>query len=441
MKQSAVLKNFIRYVSLNILGMIGLSCYILADTFFIARGMGADGLTALNLAIPVFSIVSGIGLMIGMGAATKYAVLTAQSKQNDACHIFTHALLAAAFASALFILCGLFLSGPLSRLLGADSSTYVMTAVYLRTILCFAPAFILNNIMICFVRNDGAPNLSMAAMLTGSFSNIVLDYIFIFPLKMGMFGAALATGFAPVISVFIIFVAHIRPKKNHFRPVYTRFRLSSIRTITALGLSSLITELSSGLVIIIFNFVILKLEGNTGVAAYGIIANIALVATAIFSGISQGIQPLISHSYGAGQKRESIGYLKLALFVSVIFAAAIYAIAFIFPDPIIAAFNRDNDAGLALLAKKGLKIYFTGFLFAGINIIAAAYLNAMEQAGKAFLIAISRGFIANILFILILFMPLGMTGVWLSYPCAELSVFILSAMLLRFTCRKQLTAF
>ena len=201
MKKNSHLRDFARYASLNVLGMIGVSCYILADTFFVAKGMGADGVTALNIAIPIYSLIHGTGLMIGMGGATKFAIYKSQGRDEAGSRVFTCALLMALVLGAIYFLGGAFFSMPLAKLLGAKGSVVGMTNTYLKVLMMFGPFLVLNDTFNCFIRNDGNPKLSMAAMLTGSFSNIILDYVFIFPLDMGIFGAILATGLSPVISL------------------------------------------------------------------------------------------------------------------------------------------------------------------------------------------------------------------------------------------------
>ena len=280
--------QFVRYVSLNMLGMAGLSCYILADTFFIAKGMGGDGLTALNLVLPVYSVINGLGLMIGMGGGTRYAI----SRKGS---VFPSALALAAIPAVLFPLLGLFGSRPLAALLGAEGAVLDMAAEYLRVLLLFTPMFLLNNILVCFVRNDGEPRLSMAAMAVGSLSNIVLDYVYIFPCGMGMFGAALATGTAPVVGTLLL-TPYLRGRTCGFSLRKGRARPAAWGDMALLGMPSLIGELSSGTVILVFNSLLLGLGGNTAVAAYGVVANCALVITALFTGVAQGVQPLISEA-------------------------------------------------------------------------------------------------------------------------------------------------
>lgn len=149
MKQHTILNDFIKYASLNVLGMIGLSCYILADTFFISKGLGADGLTALNLAIPVYSFIHGSGLMIGMGGGTRYSILKSQNRQKDMNQVFINAAVAFLLPALFFFCAGLFFSAPLTHLLGANETVFEMTQTYLRVILFFAPAFMLNNLLLC----------------------------------------------------------------------------------------------------------------------------------------------------------------------------------------------------------------------------------------------------------------------------------------------------
>lgn len=143
----------------------------------------------------------------------------------------------------------------------------------------FAPAFIANNIILAFVRNDGAPQLSMAAMISGSIFNIIFDYIFIYPMRMGIFGAALATGFSPAVSLLILYI--FIKKHNNFKPIKCKFSLKFSLRIMSVGIPSLVTEISSGIVVFVFNIIMLQLLGNIGVAAYGIIANISIVVISI----------------------------------------------------------------------------------------------------------------------------------------------------------------
>ncbi|MDC7289273.1 MATE family efflux transporter [Blautia schinkii] len=426
MRQESIGKTFIKYTSLNVIGMIGLSCYILADTFFISKGLGADGLAALNLAIPIYSFIHGLGLMLGMGGATRYSILRGQKDQKRANTYFTVCVQAALAIGVVLALVGLFFSKGITTLLRADGSVYEMTNTYLKVILLFSPMFMMNNVLLCFVRNDGKPRLSMTAMLAGSFSNIILDYIFIFPLGLGIFGAVLATGFAPIISIGVMSVCFF--KKDHsFHLAKAVLPFKYLPDVASLGLPSLVTEVSSGIVMIVFNMIILGLMGNTGVAAYGVIANLSLVVMAMFNGVAQGIQPVISSSYGYG-KRDNVGKVfRYALVTVTVAALLVYAGIFIWADPIALIFNSGHDMLLQDTAVYGLRIYFTACPFAGINVIMAVYFASVDRPQPSHIISLLRGFFLILPLTFVLSFALKMTGVWLAFPAAELLTAVFGA--------------
>lgn len=430
-----ITKTFFKYVSANILGMIGLSCYILADTFFIARGVGANGLTALNLAIPIYSIMNGLGLMIGMGGATRYSISKGNADSTVQKQIFTQALCFTLFWSSIFLILGITAARPISILLGANAETLHLTTEYIRIILIFTPFFMCNNLLICFVRNDGSPQLSMMAMLTGSFSNIIMDYILVFPFDLGMKGAALATAASPVLSILVLSI-HFIKKNNQFHLCRIRPSLKRILDICALGSSSLIVEVSSGIVMLIFNLLILNISGNIGVAAYGVIANIALVLTSMYTGISQGVQPVISQCFGRREHKQIRQVLRYAFTTSVVLAVLSYLITFIWSQPIVAAFNKDSDPILNAIAENGMHIYFTAFLFVGINIITATFLSSTDHPKEAFILSIFRGFVLVIPMAFLLSFLFGINGIWLTLPITEFIVTIPAIYFIQKTLRK-----
>ena len=424
MEQHAGYREFLRYTALSVLGTLGVSCYILADTFFVAKGLGTNGLAALNLAIPVYNFIHGTGLMLGMGGATRFSVCKSQRKEHEVNRIYTNTIYLAVLFSIIFVLAGLFFGERLSLLLGADKSILEMTNTYLFWLLLFSPAFILNDVWLCFVRNDDSPQLAMASMLIGSFSNIILDYIFIFPMNMGIFGAVLATGLSPVISI-IAMLSHWIKRKNTFHFCKAKMKAYLVGQELALGFPSLIAQLSSGIVMITFNAIILKLEGNTGVAAYGVIANISLVVVAIYTGIAQGVQPLISHFYGKGIDRQVRTMLRYSLQAMFAVSFFIYSIIFVLAQPIASVFNSENSLELQQIAVTGLKIYFTSSAFVGYNIILAIFFTSVEKALPAHLLSMLRGLVLIIPMAFLLSAIGGMMGIWLTYPVTEALVAVL----------------
>ena len=428
MEKQFCIRDFSRYTVLSVLGTVGVSCYILADTFFVSKGLGTNGLAALNLAIPVYNFIHGTGLMLGMGGATKFSIYKGQNNQKAVNRIYTNTIYLAILFSVLFMLPGLFCSERLALLLGADMAILEMTDTYLRWLLLFSPAFILNDVFLCFVRNDENPQLAMTAMLTGSFANIILDYVFIFPMRMGIFGAIFATGLSPVISIAMM-APHWGKKKNSFHFVKTGIDKESVQCNISLGFPSLVAQVSSGIVMIIFNAIILKLKGNTGVAAYGIIANISLVIVAVYTGIAQGIQPLVSRFYAEENRRQTQTVLRYAMTTMLALSCVIYLCIFVFTQPIIAAFNSENHAELQQIAISGLRLYFISITFVGYNIILATFFTSIEKAVPAHILSVLRGFILIIPLAFLLSYMWGITGVWLAYPATEILVMLLGAAL------------
>ena len=419
------LQEFGRYVSQSVLSQLGVSCYILADTYFISKGVGADGLTALNLAIPVFSVMNGCGFMLGIGSGTKYGIMkgTGNEKRGDV--LFTSSLCVVTVLAVIFMLIGLLAADPITVLVGANAEVYDMTRTYLQVILLFSPMFMINNLLGAMIRNDGNTSLAMTAMLSGCLFNIVFDYIFVFPMGLGLFGAVLATAVAPIISILIL-LQHFVKKKNRFRLIRVRPDVRLVASAAGLGVPSLVTEVSSGLVIAVFNLLILGLAGNVGVAAYGVVANISIVVIAIYNGIAQGVQPLLSREYGRSQEKNVHRFLGCAMKLTVVLAIVIYVGIYWNADEIAMIFNSGRDMDLQRIAVEGLKIYFTACPFVGANILLAIYFAATDQAAPAQMISLLRGLIVIIPLAFIMANVAGLTGVWITFPLTELVVCVVA---------------
>lgn len=414
---------FLRYISQNIAGMIGLSCYILIDTLFVSLALGASGLAALNLAITVFSVVSAVGQLLGVGGGTDFSLRKSERLNTNAC--LSTALRLGGAAALLFAITGICFARPLSLMLGADSATLALTEVYVRVTLLFAPVFILNAILQGFVRNDGAPKLAMLSMLISSGSNILLDYVFMFPLGMGIFGAVLATGVSACLSTPIL-ISHFFSSRCSIPLTSAHHSPHKTARLLSYGLSALIGEMASAVSLLTFNLILMRMSGHIGVAAYGVIANSALVATAIFTGLGQGIQPLFSQVFGssdhAGMERLT-RYTKISV---LLISLLIFSLVFLFAQPIASAFNHEGNSRLIELAVSGLRIYFAGYLFAGLNIAATAFLSAICKPARALLISLLRSCLLLIPSALVFSHLLGTSGVWISFVITEAVCCVLS---------------
>ena len=422
-------KQFFKYVSQNIFGLLGTSCYILADTYFIAQAAGTDGVTLLNLCLPIYNLIFAFGSMIGLGAATRYAILRAQGDAR-AQRYFSNAIFSVCILAVPFMLVGIFRPDGLLRLMGGDADIVALGMNYARIFLMFTPFFMCNYVVASFVRNDGDPSLAMVATLSGSLFNVVFDYIFIFPMGLGLPGAALATAISPILSIAVC-SAHFIKKSNTITFVRKAPSVRLLAQSCQLGISGFVGELSSGVTTTVFNFLLLRLAGNVAVAAYGVVANFALVATAIFNGVAQGAQPLVSQCYG---KNEMAGARKLLLLgcgTALGLAALLYGVVFGYTDVLTALFNSDNSALMAEFAHSGMRIYFVGYFFAGCNIVAAGYLGAVNRPAEASITSLCRGMVAIVVCSLVLSALFGMNGVWAAFPVSEAITLALTVFLLK----------
>ena len=422
-------KQFFKYVSQNIFGLLGTSCYILADTYFIAQAAGTDGVTLLNLCLPIYNLIFAFGSMIGLGAATRYAILRAQGDAR-AQRYFSNAIFSVCILAVPFMLVGVFRPDGLLRLMGGDADIVALGMNYARIFLMFTPFFMCNYVVASFVRNDGDPSLAMVATLSGSLFNVVFDYIFIFPMGLGLPGAALATAISPILSIAVC-SAHFIKKSNTITFVRKAPSVRLLAQSCQLGISGFVGELSSGVTTTVFNFLLLRLAGNVAVAAYGVVANFALVATAIFNGVAQGAQPLVSQCYG---KNELAGARKLLLLgcgTALGLAALLYGVVFGYTDVLTALFNSENSALMAAFAHSGMRIYFVGYFFAGCNIVAAGYLGAVNRPAEASITSLCRGMVAIVVCSLVLSALFGMNGVWAAFPVSEAITLALTVFLLK----------
>lgn len=428
-----MLKRFTKYVTQSITGMIGISIYILADTFFISVYSGADGLAVLNLILPVYGLVYAIGSMIGIGSAIRYAIDKAKGENTD--HYFVQSLVWTILVAIPFMLIGIFIPDKALALLGADAGLIRLGRSYLRIMLTATPFFMCNYTFTAFARNDGAPSTAMIGSICGSMFNIVFDYILMFPAKLGLSGAALATTICPLVTMSIC-TTHYLSRRNQVGFKWTTPSFKHIISCCQLGISAFVGEISSGVTTIVFNFLILGIAGNVGIAAYGVVANLSIVATAIFNGLAQGAQPLMSESYGKGDAAQVKKLLKWSLVVCLAAEALLELIIWTATDPLIHIFNSENNVQMLTYAHTGMRLYFLGFLIAGINIVLVAYFSATDDPGTAITGSLMRGFFAIIVCAVVLSKLFGLNGVWISLLASETITFLI-ILFLAYKDRKQ----
>lgn len=431
----SVSKSYIHFLVPTIIGMISHSVYCMSDVFFISYGVGSTGLAALNIAMPIFTIFSSIGLLLGVGAATTISVFNGQQQYDDTNRVFTLAMaLNLAIGILLSILCTVFVV-PISKAFGANQELLPYVVDYMLPIGIGAFAYLLSSQMQVLVRADYNPKLVMIASTTGNVLNIVLDYVFVVLLKGGMRGAAVATSIGPLVSVGIL-ALHFITKSNRVSFVRHFFSPQLLGRILANGAGTFILEFTSGMVIFLYNFVLLGLGGAGAVAIYSVISNIAYVGKGIFNGIAQAAQPLISTNFGAKLYQRVERANRCSALSSLVFAAVVYGVILLFPQEITTVFLADSP-GLVESGAAATVIYFSSFVFTGVNTSMMYYFQSIEKPVFTTMIAVTRG-IALIIVGLIVFPPfLQETGVWITLAFAEVATF-LAFMPVRWRVKKQL---
>ncbi|MDB8791862.1 MATE family efflux transporter [Romboutsia sp. 1001216sp1] len=421
---SDINKLFYKYLINSVLGMLAVSFCILADTMFIGQGIGSDGLAALNICIPIFNLFNGLGLLFGMGGATALSISRGKGEIVESQRIFTKSIIIAILVGITLSTLGKIFTEKIGYILGANISNIYMVKEYLSCVLIFSFSYILAHTTSSFIRNDHNPRLAMIATVTSGLSNVILDYLLIFIFNMGIKGAGLATSIASLINLLIL-LTHFISKKCSLRFIKFKINVKDISRILFNGLPSFIVEISSGIVIFIFNLKLLNIVGNIGVSAYSIIANVSLVAAAIFTGISQAMQPIISVNYGANKIDRVKRVRKKGMKTSIIVGLSFYIIGILFPQFIVGMFTSEKGQ-IVDITVNAIRYYFLAFIFMGINIVNGAYYQSMEHRILSNSISLSRGIILIIIGITILPVFLGVNGVWLSAVFAEVLTLIIT---------------
>lgn len=401
----------------SVAGMLAVSFYILIDTIFIGRGVGADGLAALNIVIPVITLLTATGLLIGVGGATALSVTRGQGNIKKLNVIFTHSFGIAALVGILYSVIGMIFLEKLSFMLGASESNIHLVKEYFKGILSFGFSFVLVNALTVFIRNDKAPKFAMCTTITGGLLNIVLDALFIFGFKWGMFGAAFATSLSSLTSLSLIFY-YFKKGSTTLRLKEVKIDFSIVKRIFTNGFPSFVIEISSGLVIFAFNIALLKIIGEIGVSAYSIIANISLICVSIFTGIAQGVQPIVSINYGADLKDRVKKVRNMGLVTALVFGIIFFILGNVFPRQIVSLFIENNKV-LMDITVDAIELYFTAFIIMGANIVIGAYFQSIEEAAISAMISIGRGIGFIVVGLIILPYFFSVNGIWLTVPFAE----------------------
>lgn len=425
-------KALIRYILPALGGLFVTYLYNVVDGIFVGQGVGSAALGAVNIAVPFITFVVAVTAMFPMGGATVVAIRMGRGDREGANHAFMTAFSLTLLMSAALMAVGMVFSQQIVDISGARNlgpEMREMAAQYLFYYSAFSIPMLMGTCLSVFVRNDGSPALSFAGMCAGAAANIFLDWLFIFPLQMGVIGAAIASGLGQVLTVLVL-LTHFLRQKGDLR--IRRFQLSGtlMGKVCKRGVPEAVTQLTTPVTALCYNLMLSRLIGDIGVSTFSVLSFIYSLANAVLSGVAQGLQPLWGQCYGRKDSKGLAWYFRSGLIINIVLSVLIYGALFFFDAPVICIFNR--EPALVKEATAALPLFALSFAPMAPNLIYTAYFFSTKRTGTANAIAISRGIALKALLIFCLPLAFGTETIWLAPFITEL-VTLCAAIVLRRT--------
>lgn len=422
-------KLFIKFTIPSIIGMVFLGIQGIIDGLFVGNVIGENALAAVNLVQPYMQIIMAYGLVIGVGAQSIIGINLGKGENEKAQNIFRTSLILLTLISILVMVFGIFFSDKIAIFLGANEVLLEGASTYIKIISYFIVFVSLMFLFEMIVRTIGKPNISLVSMILAVLLNVVLDYLLINKLNLGIKGAALATGISYALAFFINIIPFL--KKSTVVNLYKgKFDKSCLFPMVYNGSSEGISSLSNALSMFLFNTALMKIAGESGIAAFSIINYIAQVGYMVLFGIADGVRPIISYNYGAENEERVNKTLKASIIVNLLIGIIIFIVMEMFSQPLINVFLKDGKSVLEM-ATTGAKIYGIAFLFNGVNILISSYFTAIDDPMSSIIVAVSRGILFIAVGIFILPYIFGINGIWGSIVFAEVITIIICFKLLK----------
>lgn len=418
-------RQFLHFTIPSILSMLAFSLYTMVDGMFVAKGVGEEALAAVNLSSPYNAAMFASGLLIAVGMSTVISIRLGKGEKETASQLFTQNLMVSSAAALLISLLTLTHLEAVALFLGATPDTLDFVKEYVGVIAPFAVFFLGAYNMEILVKTDSTPQLSAIGVTVAGLTNIVLDWVFVMKLGWGVKGAAFATGLAQVVSTTMYIIYFFRfSKMIHFRRFQWNFRI--YRQTLPLGLADGVTEFSNGIVLFLFNRMILRLLGEGGVVSYTVVGYVNTFVLMMMSGTAQGIQPVCSFYFGKNEREKYEKILKLGLGAAAVFGVCGWAAGTFFGNWIVSLFIRTESA-LFEASVTALRKYSWGFLFMGFNVISAAFFTSIAKASRAFPISFGRGLVFPAAMVVLLPCLFGAEAIWYAGASAEILCFCMTS--------------
>ena len=423
-------REFVRYALPSVLGLMAISSAIVIDGIFIGNFVGAIPLASVNLVMPFVTIIWGIILMFVSGSAVIAGKYLGEDHPEKARDIFSKIAVVLFFAMIFLTIISILIPEKIAVALGAREETIEMSAEYLGTLAWFYLGFGSAVLLSFFLRVDGRPTYAFLGLLSTTITNIILDYVFVAELDMGLKGAALATGLAFLVGL-IVTCPHFLGRYGNIYFVRPKGSWAEIPRAAFNGFSEFLTETSAGLIVLMFNWVLITNIGSMGVAAFTIVDYLMYFSLLVFYGVGEGISPLVSVNFGAKRPNRIKSFLKMGLAANLLIGSLTTIVLLFWTEEMVGVFLGDGEEHIIELATTIVAIVWPMLIFAGLNIALTGYFTGMQCAKQSALIALMRSIILPVLLIFIFWKFFGFMFVFYALPVSEACVLILAFILIR----------
>lgn len=422
-------RKLIKFTLPTIAMMIFTSIYGVVDGVFVSNCVGSDAFAAVNLIMPIIMILGSVVFMIGTGGSAIVSKTLGEGKKEKANEYFSMLVYLCVVSGVILSVIGIIFTGPIAVLLGAKGSIAKDCVTYGRTVFFMLTGLFLQNAFQSFLVVAEKPKLGLFVTLLAGFTNMFLDFLFVYVLRFGVFGAALATGISQFVGSVIPIIYFAGGKNNVLKLTKCRFNKDIIIKTCINGSSEMVTNMSMSLVNILYNMQLMKYIGTNGVVAYGIIMYVGFIFVGTYMGYAVGSAPVISYHYGAGNKDELKNLFKRSLTIIIVSSVVMTLIAEIIAGYLAGIFvSYDNN--LLELTTEAIRIYAVSYLISGVNIFASSFFTALNNGVVSAVISFMRMFVFQIVMILLLPVVLGISGIWTAVIAAEVLSVVISVMFL-----------
>lgn len=417
--------KLLRFTLPSIVMMVFTSVYGVVDGFFVSNFAGKTAFAAINLVMPFVMILGGMGFMIGTGGTALVSKLLGEGDREKANRCFSMMIWLTLLLGGVLSVGGAVFMRPVAVFLGATPEMMADCVVYGRITVAFTASFMLQNVFQSFLIAAEKPKLGLAVTVTAGVVNMVLDAVFVGALRWGAAGAALATGLSQCVGGLLPLVYFLRPNRSLLRLVKTGLALRPILRACGNGASELMSNISSSIVSVIYNFQLLRYLGENGVSAYGVLMYVQFIFIAVYLGYSIGSAPVVSYHYGAGNSAELKSMLKKSALLTIVSGLVLTALAFGLAGPLARVFVG-YDAQLLALTGHAFRLFSFSFLLAGFNIFVSSFFTALNNGAVSAVISFLRTLVFQTASVLLLPLLLGVDGIWWAITVAELCASVLS---------------